>query len=61
MNDLKSMEEGFSKIIPNPAGIPIREEDSLKIQNEHIRWREEIQQIKIKKSTNQRKGKAIGK
>ena len=50
MSNLKAMEEGFSKIIPNPAGIPIQKEDSLKIQNEHTRWREEVQQIKKEKS-----------
>ena len=50
MSDLKPMEEGFSEIIPNSEGIPVQEADSLKIQKEHTRWREEIQQIKKEKA-----------
>ena len=50
MSDFKSSEEGFNERIPNPAGIPMQEDDSNKIRKEHNRWKKEIQEIKKDRS-----------
>jgi len=46
MTDLKSMEEGFSKLIPNDEGIAGIGERSDEIRKAHNRWKKEIRDIK---------------
>jgi hypothetical protein len=53
MSYCKSIDEGFSALIPNPKGIPVNKECSSEIRKEHKRWKEEVEQIKKEKSIEQ--------
>ncbi len=50
MSDLKTMEEGFSEIIPNDEGTPMKGERSDEIRKEHNRWKKEVRNIKKEQS-----------
>ncbi len=49
MSTLKVKEEGFSELISNPAGLPVKNECSNQIRKEHNRWKKDVSVAKQEK------------
>ncbi|MFT4667396.1 MAG: hypothetical protein ACI9RM_001812 [Ulvibacter sp.] len=43
------IEDTFSELIPNPSGIPCKNENSEKLRKEHDRWKEEMDKNRCEK------------